>query len=210
MLPGRFCTLQDRLFYAAIINSYLYSLYSNTAMPDGTIVLHAVQSDLEEIRAIYNEVIRNTTAVYHYDERTPEWMDTWFEDKGLFGFPLLVAKTGGVVSGFATYGQFRPWAGYLYSVEHSVHVHHQYRGRGIAKLLLQELISEARKDQKHCIVAGIDADNTVSINLHKKFGFTEAGHFKQVGYKFNRWLDLTFMQLLLDTPDNLGNAAPKT
>ncbi len=171
-------------------------------MPDGTIVLHAVHSDLEEIRAIYNEVIRNTTAVYHYDERTSEWMNDWFTTKQAGGLPLLVAKTNGAVSGFATYGQFRPWAGYLYSVEHSVHIHHQFRGRGISKLLLTELISEARKNQKHCMVAGIDADNAISISLHKKFGFTEAGHFKQVGYKFNRWLDLTFMQLLLDTPEN--------
>lgn len=169
-------------------------------MTHETIVSHAQHSDLEEIRFIYNEVIRNSTAVYHYDERTAAWMNTWFEDKGLFGFPVLVAKQNGVVCGFATYGQFRPWAGYLYSAEHSVHVHYAYRGKGISKLLLQELINEARKNQLHCLIAGIDSENAVSISLHKSFGFTEAGHFKQVGYKFNRWLDLTFMQLLLETP----------
>lgn len=177
-------------------------------MPDGTIVLPATSDDLEEIRAIYNEIIRNTTAVYHYDERTSEWMDTWFEDKQLFRFPLLVAKTNGVVSGFATYSQFRPWVGYQFSVEHSVHVHHAFRGQGISKLLLHALIAEARKDNLHCMVAGIDSDNAVSISLHKKFGFTEAGHFKQVGYKFDRWLDLTFMQLLINKSETTNPDIP--
>ena len=182
-------------------NLYLYTLF-NTAMPDETIVLHATHPDLEEIRGIYNEVIRNTTAVYHYDERTTEQMENWFADKQANGYPLLISKTNGIVSGFATYGQFRPWAGYKYSVEHSVHIHKDYRGQGISKLLLSALIAAAQQQGLHSIIAGIDANNAISIQLHKKFGFAEVGHFKQVGFKFERWLDLTFMQLLLDKSEN--------
>ena len=111
---------------------------------------------------------------------------------------MFVAVEADAVAGFASYGPFRPWPAYKYSVEHSIYVHKDQRGKGIAKNLLRTLIDQAAASNLHTIVAGIDSLNEVSINLHKQFGFTITGHIEQVGYKFGRWLDLVFMQLILD------------
>jgi phosphinothricin acetyltransferase len=86
-------------------------------------------------------------------------------------------------------------------VENSVYVAADQRGKGIGKLLIAPLIQAAEQLDMHTIIAGIDATNEASIMLHRSFGFKEVAHFKQVGYKFGRWLDLTFMQLLLKTPE---------
>jgi len=103
--------------------------------------------------------------------------------------------------GFSTLGPFRAPAAYKYSAENTVHVASAARGRGIGKLLMKPLIDTAFKLQMHTIIAGIDATNEVSLKLHKKFGFVEVAHFKQVGFKFGKWLDLKFLQLMLPTPD---------
>lgn len=103
-----------------------------------------------------------------------------------------------IVAGFASYGPFRPWPAYKYSVEHSIYVNKDQRGKGIAKKLLRTLIDHATNANLHTIVAGIDSQNDVSINLHRQLGFKEIGQIAQVGYKFGRWLDLVFMQLILE------------
>jgi L-amino acid N-acyltransferase len=157
----------------------------------------AVRQDLPEILAIYNEVIRNSTAVYSEVEFTPARGETWFETKAEQGFPFIVARDDGGVTGFGTFGDFRAWPCYQYSVEHSVHVRSDRRGRGIGRALMGELIGRARAANKHVMLAGIDADNTVSIALHESLGFRQVGHFHEVGFKFGRWLDLVFLQLSL-------------
>mgnify|MGYP004727013515 CR=1 FL=1 len=101
------------------------------------------------------------------------------------------------VIGYATYGDWRPWDGYRFTVEHSVYVHPDAQGQGVGKHLMQQLITSARKQGKHVMVAGIESGNTGSIILHQKLGFTESGTLREVGTKFGRWLDLTFMQLKL-------------
>ncbi|HEV2482438.1 MAG TPA: GNAT family N-acetyltransferase [Puia sp.] len=112
--------------------------------------------------------------------------------------PAPAASAASTVAGFASYGPFRPWPAYKYSVEHSIYVHKDQRGKGIAKKLLRTLIDHASAAGLHTIVAGIDSRNDVSINLHRQFGFKETGQIAQVGYKFGRWLDLVFMQLILE------------
>lgn len=112
--------------------------------------------------------------------------------------PAQAATAPAQIAGFASYGPFRPWPAYKYSVEHSIYVHKDQRGKGIANTLLHRLIDHATAANLHTIVAGIDSENAVSINLHKKFGFKETARIKEVGYKFGRWLDLVFMQLILD------------
>ena len=161
----------------------------------------ALEKDLEAILEIYNDAIMNTTAVYDYEPHTLEMRKQWFRIKEAQGYPVFVAVDNGRVVGFSSIGPWRAWAAYKYSVENSIYVAAGQRGKGIGKKLLEPLIEAAKQLDLHTIIAGIDATNEVSINLHRKFGFTEAGQFKQVGFKFGRWLDLTFMQLLLKTPE---------
>lgn len=160
-------------------------------------IRQATAADLPAILEIYNDVIVNTTAVYDYNPHTLAMRQQWFETKQQQGFPVFVAEENGEILGFSSIGPFRAWAAYQYTVENSIYVAAAARGRGIAKLLMPPLIAAARQLKLHTMVAGIDASNEASIALHKKFGFTEVAHFKEVGYKFNRWLDLKFLQLIL-------------
>jgi phosphinothricin acetyltransferase len=152
------------------------------------------RAQLPEILAIYNEVIRNTTAVYSDEEVTLEDRERWFDAKGAAGFPVLVAADSSGVVGFGTFGEFRAWPCYRESVEHSVHVRADCRRRGVGRALVQALIDAAGAMQKHVMIAGIDAENVNSISLHESLGFEVVGHFHEVGRKFGRWLDLKFMQ----------------
>jgi phosphinothricin acetyltransferase len=157
----------------------------------------AVRQDLPGILAIYNEVIRNSTAVYSEVEFTPARGESWFDAKAEQGFPFIVACDAGGVAGFGTFGDFRAWPCYQFSVEHSIHVCADRRGQGIGRALLVALIERARTAHKHVMIAGIDAENTISIELHRRLGFKEVGHFHEVGFKFGRWLDLKFLELAL-------------
>ena len=157
----------------------------------------------EAILAIFNEAIVSSTALYDYSPRSLESMVQWFEAKQKGKFPVIGAvDESSCLLGFASYGTFRAWPAYKYSVEHSVYVHKDYRGRGIGQALMQQLIAAATEQQYHVMVGGIDIDNAGSIALHRKLGFVHAGTIKQAGFKFNRWLDLAFYQLLLETPAN--------
>ena len=158
----------------------------------------ATEIDLPQILDIYNDAILNTTSVYDYEPHTLEMRKQWFEIKHQQGFPVFVAEENNEVSGFSSIGPFRAWAAYQYSVENSIYVKDGQRGKGIGKLLMQPLIDNAKALRYHTIIAGIDADNRLSIEFHKQFGFIEVAHFKEVGYKFERWLDLVFMQLILN------------
>jgi phosphinothricin acetyltransferase len=167
-----------------------------------TIVREATTADLPAILYIYNDAILNTTSVYNYLPHTLEMREDWYHQKQQDGFPVLVAEQDGKVIGFSTYGHFRAWAAYKYSVEVSVYIHPEHRGKGIAKLLYPPLFDRAKEQQLHALMAGIDASNTASIKLHEQFGFKTVGLFKEVGYKFDQWLDLQFMQLILETPEH--------
>jgi phosphinothricin acetyltransferase len=157
----------------------------------------AGEQDLPEILEIYNDIIVNTTAVYDYEPHTLEMRREWFNSKKEQGFPVFVAEDSGKVLGLSSVGSFRAWAAYKYTVENSVYVAADNRGRGIGKLLMPPIIAAARSLGMHTIVAGIDASNEASLRLHRHFGFEEAAHFKEVGYKFGRWLDLKFLQLMI-------------
>lgn len=158
----------------------------------------AVKSDLQSILDIVNYSIVHTTSNYNYDPQTLDVQQQWFEHKNQHGFPVIVAEKDQKVIGFATYGTFREKIGYRFTVEHSVYVAEEYVGQGIGKLLLTELIAIARNNQVHTMIGGIDASNAGSIEFHKKFGFEECGIIKEAAFKFDRWLDLLFMQKILD------------
>ena len=157
----------------------------------------ATGDDLEQILIIYNDIILNTTAVYDYDPHTIEMRRDWFNTKKQQGFPVFVAEQDGQIMGLSSIGPFRNWAGYKYTVENSIYVDAKHRGKGIARLLMPPLINAAKNLGMHTIVAGIDASNDASIRLHQSFGFVEVAHFKEVGFKFGRWLDLKFLQLIV-------------
>lgn len=155
----------------------------------------------DQILAIFNDAILNSTALYDYKPRTSETMAAWFESKQKGNFPVIGALgEGGELLGFGSYGTFRAWPAYKYSVEHSIYVASAHRGKGLGKLLLQEIICSARSQGYHVLIGGIDSQNSASVRLHRWFGFEHAGTIRQVGFKFGRWLDLDFYQLILDTP----------
>jgi len=157
------------------------------------------------ILEILNEAIVHSTALYDYQPRPPESMAGWFKTKEAGRFPVIGAiadEDPGRLLGFATYGTFRERPAYKYSVEHSVYVHKDHRARGIGRALMHRLIAVAREQEYHLLVGGIDATNSASIVLHERLGFTHAGTINQAGFKFGRWLDLAFYQLVLDTPVN--------
>ena len=168
-------------------------------MSQPLIIRAALPGDVPGVLEIYNDAILHTTAVYTYDPLTVEMMNQWYKEKQDKGLPVFIAELGGRVAGYASYGPFRPWPAYKYSVEHSIYVNKDFRRQGIAKKLLRVLIDKASASGLHTIVAGIDSENAVSISLHREFGFREAGMLTQVGYKFGRWLDLQFMQLILSS-----------
>ena len=124
----------------------------------------------------------------------------WFRVKQAASLPVLAAVESGVVAGFASYGPFRPWPAYKYTVELSVYVDEPERGHGIGTTLVRALLTQARSRGLHVVMAGITADNIVSLRLHEKLGFVEVAHIREVGYKFGRWLDLKLLQLVLDGP----------
>lgn len=154
------------------------------------------------ILEIFNEVIANSTALYDYQPRPPQSMLGWFQTKAAGQFPVIGLVEDGQLLGFASYGSFRAWPAYKYTVEHSVYIHKDHRGKGLGRLLLQEIIATARQQQYHVMVGAIDTANSGSIALHQRLGFEYAGTIRQAAFKFGRWLDLGLYQLILDTPAN--------
>src|SRR5436853_351260 len=132
------------------------------------------------ILEILNEAIVNSTSLYDYRPRAPETMAGWFKAKDAGRFPVIGAIDGNQLLGFASYGTFRAWPAYKYTVEHSVYVAAAHRGKGLGKLLLQGIVNAAREQNHHVLIGGIDSQNTVSIRMHKRFGFQHAGTLRQI------------------------------
>lgn len=162
-----------------------------------TTIIPASPSSLPGILAIVNHNILHSTALYDYDVKWQEYINTWYADKQAAGWPVIVAVEDEAVIGYGTYGPFRFKDGYKFTVEHSVYVAEGHSGKGIGGQLLEELIRLATAQGYHTMIGGIDAGNAGSIAFHKKYGFTEAGLLKETGFKFGRWLDLQFMQKML-------------
>jgi L-amino acid N-acyltransferase len=153
------------------------------------------------ILAIFNDAIANSTALYDYKPRTMDSMVGWFDAKSRGNFPVIgVEDEQGQLMGFASYGAFRAWPAYKYTIEHSVYVDARFRGQGVGRALLGAVILAAEQQDYHVMVGGIDAANAVSIKLHESLGFTACGIVRHAGFKFGRWLDLAFYQLILRTP----------
>jgi phosphinothricin acetyltransferase len=156
----------------------------------------ATEDDLPGILAIYNHVIATSNAVYTETAATLDDRRAWLAARRAGDLPVLVADDAGI-TGFASFGDFRPWPGYALTVEHSVYVHEAAQRRGVGTALVGRLIDEARRRGKHVMIGGVDAANTASIGMHRKLGFIEAGALREVARKFGRWLDLVMMQRML-------------
>ena len=165
----------------------------------------ALHADLPAIRDIYNDAVLNTTAIWNEHPVDLANRQAWFNARQAQRYPILVSVENGEVTGYASFGDWRPFEGFRYSVEHSVYVRNDQRGKGLGPLLMQALIARARSAGKHVMVAAIESGNQASIRLHERLGFITTGQMPQVGIKFGRWLDLTFMQLTL----NPGAQPPK-
>jgi len=157
----------------------------------------ALEEDLPGLAQIYNEVIATSTAIYSSTAVTLEDRREWWRTRTAAGYPVLVARDAQGVAGFATFGDFRAWPGYRFTVEHSVHVRADGRGRGVGTLLMQALLPRAAALGKHVMIAGVDAANAASIRFHERLGFERCAHLREVGYKFDRWLDLVFLQRMI-------------
>ena len=155
-------------------------------------------NDTQAILDIINYNIINSTALYDYNIRTFEQQKSILDDKLSKGFPVIIAEIDEEVIGFGMYSEFRFREAYKFTVEHSVYVNQHFHGKGIGKILLQELVLSAREQKVHTRVAVIDEENQSSIEFHEKFGFKVVGVIKESGYKFDRWLHSVFMQLILE------------
>jgi L-amino acid N-acyltransferase YncA len=163
-------------------------------------IADAIEIDVPAITAIYNDVIRTSTAIFNdvpvsVDDRT-----AWWKARIAQGYPVLVAKEGNNIVGFATFGDFRPWPGYRFTVEGSIHIDVSVRRQGVGASLLDALIARARAAEKHVMVAGVDSANVASLRFLERSGFERVGHLREVGHKFDRFLDLVFLQYMLEPP----------
>ena len=161
------------------------------------IIRDATEADIPGITAIYNDAVAHTTAIWNETLVDADNRRGWLADRTRVGFPVLVAVDGEVL-GYASFGDWRAWDGYRHTVEHSVYVRADRRGGGVGRALMVALIERARGLGKHVMVAGIEAGNTGSIRLHETLGFERVGLLPHVGAKFGVWLDLAFLQLVLD------------
>ncbi|MBF8766193.1 N-acetyltransferase [Pseudomonas putida] len=163
-------------------------------------IIDANARHISGITAIYNDAVENSTAIWNEQKVDTENRRIWLADRAKAGYPVLVAvDADDHVLGYASFGDWRAWEGYRHTVEHSIYVRADQRGNGIGKQLLVQLIDRARNIGKHIMVAGIEAENLTSIRLHERLGFEQAGTLREVGVKFGTWLDLTFLQLKLDS-----------
>ena len=154
--------------------------------------------DIQAILDIINYNILHSTALYDYNIRNYEQQQAILEDKTNKGFPVLVAELNEELVGFGMYSEFRFREAYKFTVEHSVYVSEKHIGKGIGKVLLSELIQLAKAQGLHTMIGVIDSENQGSIEFHEQFGFKTVGIIKESGYKFDRWLDSVFVQLLLE------------
>jgi phosphinothricin acetyltransferase len=160
------------------------------------IIRLATAADLPAINAIYNHYVATSTCTYQYEPETEEGRLAWFTAHGE-KHPVTVAEVDGEVVGWGALSPFRTRAGYRFTVEASIYVRHNMHRRGIGKAVLSDLIDRARKLGYHAMVGGTSADQAASVALQESMGFQKAGCLKEIGFKFDHWLDVVFMQLLL-------------
>ena len=156
----------------------------------------ATRDDLERINEIYNHYVRHSTCTYQEEPTTAEERARWFGDHGPM-HPVTVADVSGAVVGWGALSRFHTRSAYRFSTENSIYVDPAWHRQGIGGRLLADLLERARAAGHHTIVAGIDGEQQASLAIHAKFGFERVAQLREVGFKFNRWLDVIYMQVVL-------------
>lgn len=160
----------------------------------------AVAEDFGGITEIYNSIVLTSTAVYNDAASTVEERIAWWRARTERGFPVIVAADQERVLGYGSFGEFRPFHGYRFTVEGTIHIREGVRGQGLGRQLLNELLDRARALGMHTIIAGVDSENEASLRFLETAGFVRAAEIREVGYKFGRYLNLVFLQYWLHTP----------
>ena len=160
------------------------------------IIRTAQEKDINALLDIYNYEVENSTSTFDLNPKTLEQWTVWFNNHNIGNHPLIVAEIDGEVAGYASLSSYREKEAYKSTVELSVYVDHQKRGRGVATALMRDIIAMAKADTTiHTIVSVITSENIVSEKLHYKMGFTHCGTIHQVGMKFGRYLDISNFEL---------------
>ncbi|NJN16771.1 MAG: N-acetyltransferase [Oscillochloris sp.] len=162
-----------------------------------TAIRLAAETDLPGILAIYNEAVLYSSASYDLEPVSLEDRRAWYRARVDAGFPVTLAELDGQIVGFGSYGTFRAKPGYRFTVEHSLYIGSAWRGRGIGSAILADLVLRARAAGYHAMIGGVDSANQGSLRFHQAQGFVEIGRLREVGRKFDRWLDLIFVELIL-------------
>jgi phosphinothricin acetyltransferase len=160
------------------------------------IIRPATADDLVAINDIYNHFVLCSTCTYQTEPETMDARRAWFDHHGET-HPVIVAVEDDGVVGWGSLSAFHRRAAYSRTVENSVYVHPEHHRKGIGRGLLDDLVRRARDVGHHTIIAGIDAEQTASVALHAAAGFAKVALLNEVGFKFDRWLHVIYMQKML-------------
>lgn len=166
-------------------------------MSNNVIIRNATKNDIQDILNIINYYINTSTNDYRYNKININELLNWQNNSIKNNQPIIVATINNSIVGYATYNQFRNRTGFKYSVEHSIYCHHHYTNKGIGKLLMNQLFISAKNNNIHTMIACIDSNNEKSIHFHYQLGFTHIGQLKEIGFKFNQFLNMNLMQIIL-------------
>lgn len=161
------------------------------------IVRSAEAADTEAIARIYNYYVRNTTITFEEEPVSASAMAERIADVQKASLPWLVAELDGAVVGYACANKWKARSAYRYSAETTVYLEQGREGRGIGKRLYSELLPQLRACGMHVAIGGVALPNEASVALHEKLGFERVATFRQVGFKFDRWIDVAYWQLVL-------------
>lgn len=155
-------------------------------------------ADYSQILPIYNDVVATSTAIYSEEPASVDYIESYAQGRLESGFPFIVSvESDGRIAGYGTFGLFRARPGYRFTVEHSVHIRSDLRGAGVGSQLMKALIAQAKADKYHIMIGAVDGENEGSLRFHDRLGFTRSARLEQVGRKFDRWLDVVFVTLVL-------------
>lgn len=162
------------------------------------IIRKAERKDIQVLLEIYNYEVVNGVSTLDINPRTiGQWTD-WYEKHNIKNHPLIVAEDNGTVMGYATLSSYREKEAYSSTVELSIYVHPEHRGKGVGSVLMNAIIKMAKEDETvHTVVSVITSGNAASEHLHEKFGFTFSGRIKEVGMKFGNYLDISNYYLVV-------------
>ena len=157
----------------------------------------AAAGDAEAIAGIYNHYIHNSTATFEEQPVTDEALAARISEVEAAGLPWLVAEIDSGIAGYTYAGKWKGRCAYRYAVQTTVYVDPQKQGRGTGTQLYAALLGRLRERGMHVAMGGIALPNAASIALHERAGFEKIAHFREVGYKFDRWIDVGYWEIIL-------------